>query len=189
MDWHWPVTFQDSTFVEIGVNPNIEVIREPFTINSRRNIQIPPGRYEFNEYFVLANTNSAKPLSFNLRYSNGDFYDGYRRGYTVGTTARVNEHFNVTTNIAFNDIELPGGAFTTTLVTGRVNYYYNTKVFLNALLQYNTDARQWSSNVRFNVIHRPLSDIFLVYNERRDTRSGNLIDRALIGKMTYLIAF
>jgi hypothetical protein len=43
--------------------------------------------------------------------------------------------------------------------------------------------------VRFNVIHRPLSDIFLVYNERRDSRSGDLIDRAIIGKMTYLIAF
>ena len=29
MDWHWPITFQNSTFVEIGVNPNIEVIDEP----------------------------------------------------------------------------------------------------------------------------------------------------------------
>ena len=60
---------------------------------------------------------------------------------------------------------------------------------MNALLQYNTDARQWSSNVRLNIIHRPLSDIFLVYNERRDSRIGRMIDRALIAKMTYLIAF
>jgi hypothetical protein len=62
-------------------------------------------------------------------------------------------------------------------------------VFLNALLQYNTDARQWSSNVRFNVIHRPLSDIFFVYNERRDSVTGAMIDRALIAKMTYMLAF
>jgi hypothetical protein len=62
-------------------------------------------------------------------------------------------------------------------------------VFLNALLQYNTDARQWSSNVRFNLIHHPLSDFFLVYNERRDTRSSELINRALIAKLTYLFAF
>ena len=75
------------------------------------------------------------------------------------------------------------------MVSGRVNYFLNTKMALNALLQYNTDARQWSSNIRFNVIHRPLSDIFLVYNERRDSRSGDLISRALIGKVTYLLAF
>jgi hypothetical protein len=189
MDWHWPVTFHNSTFIEIGVNPNVEVIRDSFPINSRRNIRVLPGRYEFNEYFLLANTNAAAPVSFNTRYSIGDFYNGYRRGYTLGTTVRANEHFNVSGNVQFNDIELPQGAFTTTLITGRVNYFLNTKVFLNALLQYNTDARQWSSNLRFNVIHRPLSDIFFVYNERRDSRSGEMIDRALVAKMTYLIAF
>jgi hypothetical protein len=189
MDWHWPVTFHNSTFVEVGINPNIEVLSRDFTINSRRNIKVLPGRYEFNEYFLLANTNSSAPLSFNTRYSIGDFYNGYRRGYTLGTTVRANEHFNVSGSVQFNDIDLPQGAFTTTLVTGRVNYFLNTKVFLNALLQYNTDARQWSSNVRFNVIHRPLSDIYLVYNERRDSRTSELIDRALVAKMTYLVAF
>ena len=72
------------------------------------------------------------------------------------------------------------------LLTGRVNYFFNTKVFVNALVQYNTDAQQWSSNVRLNIIHRPLSDIFLVYNERQDSRTGDLISRAVIAKMTYL---
>ena len=61
-------------------------------------------------------------------------------------------------------------------------------MFVNALLQYNTDSRQWSSNLRFNIIHRPLSDFFLVYNERRDERTDR-IDRAFIAKMTYLFAF
>jgi hypothetical protein len=189
MDFHWPVTLQDSTFIEIGVNPNVEVIREAFPINTRRNINVLPGRYEFNEYFALWRTNGAAPVAFNGRYSIGDFYDGYRRAYEVGTTVRANEHFNVSGNLSFNDIMLSQGSYTTTLLTGRVNYFFNTKVFLNTLLQYNTDARQWSSNMRLNIIHRPLSDFFLVYNERRDSRSGNLINRAVIAKVTYLVAF
>ena len=189
MDWHWPVTFHNSSFVEVGVNPNIEVLTRDFTINTRRNIKVLPGRYEFNEYFILANSNAAAPISFNTRYSIGDFYDGYRRGYTVGTTVRANEHFNVSGTVQLNDIDLPEGAFKTTLLTGRVNYFYNTKVFFNALLQYNTDAQQWSSNVRLNIIHRPLSDFFFVYNERHDSRSGAVLNRALIAKLTYLVAF
>ena len=75
-----------------------------------------------------------------------------------------------------------------TLLTGRVNVNFTTTVFLNALLQYNTDSRQWSSNLRFNIIHRPLSDFFLVYNDRHDDRIERT-DRALIAKMTYLLAF
>jgi hypothetical protein len=189
MDWHWPVTFQNSTFVEIGVNPNIEVIDERFTINARRGIYVDPGRYEFKEYFALANTNSAAPFSMNLRYGNGEFYDGYRRNYTIGGTFRLNEHFNVQLSDQINDIELSSGAYVTHLVTSRFNVYFTTKVFVNALVQYNTDTNQWSSNVRLDIIHRPLSDIYLVYNERRDYRSGDLISRAVIAKMTYLLAF
>jgi hypothetical protein len=175
--------------MEIGINTNVEEVRRPFTVNSARGISVNPGHYEFNEYFIFWNTNAAARLSLNSRFSTGAFYDGYRRAYSVGPAGRVNEHFNMAVNVQVNDITLSTGAFVSTLVTSRVNYNFNTKVFLNALLQYNTDARQWSSNVRFNVIHRPLSDLFLVYNEHRDERSGALIDRALVAKMTYLMAF
>ncbi|MEO7135112.1 MAG: DUF5916 domain-containing protein [Vicinamibacterales bacterium] len=189
MDWHWPVTFQNSAFVEVGTNPNVEVIDERFAINSRRGIYVEPGRYDFKEHFVLANSNAAAPFSMTLRYGNGEFYDGYRRNYTVGGTLRMNEHVNVSLSDQINDIDLPSGSFVTHLVTGRVNYYFNTKMFVNALVQYNTDTNQWSSNVRLDIIHRPLSDIYLVYNERHDSRSGALISRAVIAKMTYLLAF
>jgi len=84
-----------------------------------------------------------------------------------------------------NDIWVSGGSFVTHLFAGRVNYSFSTRAFLNALVQYNSDAGQWSSNIRFNVIHRPLSDFFFVYNERRDDRTGNLVDRALVAKLTY----
>ncbi len=189
MDWHWPVTLQNSSFIEIGANPNIEVIDDRFTINARRGIYVDPGRYEFTEYFVLANSNAAAPFSMNVRYGNGEFYDGYRRNYTIGGTFRLNQHFNLSLSDQINDIDLASGSFVTNLVTARVNYYFNTKVFVNALVQYNTDTNQWSSNVRLDIIHRPLSDIYLVYNERHDTRSGALISRAVIAKMTYLLAF
>jgi hypothetical protein len=150
---------------------------------------VAPGRYEFKEYFALANTNAAARFSSNLRYGSGEFYNGDKRSYQIGGTLRMNEHLNVSLSDSINDIKLPTGSFVTNLVTGRVNYYFNTKVFVNALLQYNTDTQQWSSNVRLDIIHRPLSDIYVVYNERHDSVTGNMLSRALIAKMTYLMAF
>ncbi|MGE0704292.1 MAG: DUF5916 domain-containing protein [Vicinamibacterales bacterium] len=186
-DFHWPFNFNDGGFLEIGINPNVEEVRAPFTINSARGVRVNPGRYEFNEYFFLWNTNSAALFSFTSRYSIGPFYDGYRRGYTFGPTVRVSEHFNASMNLQVNDIELSTGEYVSTLVTSRLDYNFNTRMFVNALLQYNTDSKQWSSNLRFNLIHRPLSDIFLVYNERHDDRF-NRTDRAFVAKMTYLMA-
>ena len=59
-------------------------------------------------------------------------------------------------------------------------------MFLNAFVQYNGQSDSWLTNIRFNLIHRPLSDIYVVWNETRlptDTR------RALMLKYTHLIAF
>ncbi|MGH9314912.1 MAG: DUF5916 domain-containing protein [Vicinamibacterales bacterium] len=189
VDYHVPFNFQNSAFVEVGVNPNVEDILRPFTISQSEGIQIQPGRYEFNEWFVIANSDRAAPLAFTSRYSIGDFYDGYRRGYQIGGTARLNAHLNVSGNWTINDIDLPQGSFVTHLFASRVNYSFSTRAFLNAFIQYNSDARQWSSNIRFNIIHRPLSDFFLVYNERRVSEGGDLLDRAIVAKMTYMVQF
>ena len=100
---------------------------------------------------------------------------------------RASHKFNGSVTFTHNNISLADGHYKTNLVSTRVNYSFSTSVFLNALVQYNSDARQWSSNIRFNVSHRPLSDFFLVYNERRNSLTGGLQDRALIAKLTYMI--
>jgi hypothetical protein len=46
-----------------------------------------------------------------------------------------------------------------------------------------------SSNIRFNITHRPLSDLYLVFNERRDTINGQLVERAFTVKLTNLFSF
>ncbi|MBI2189129.1 MAG: carbohydrate binding family 9 domain-containing protein [Acidobacteria bacterium] len=187
--YHWNFNFQDGSNAEIGFNPMIEDVPEAFTINSATRTQVNTGRYEFTEYFAFWRTNEAAMLSFNTRYAVGDFYDGYRRQLNFGPSVRMTEKFNASVNLQLNDISLSTGSFISKLVTTRVNYNFNTKMFFNALVQYNSDNRQWTSNLRFNIIHRPLSDFYLVYNERRDERSGILLSRAVIAKMTYLMAF
>jgi hypothetical protein len=152
-------------------------------------VTIAPGRYEYTEYFLTYRPNDSARASMGLRYSLGKFYGGYKRGYAWGPTFRPNEKFNASLTMQLNDISLPTGSYLSTLTTSRVNYNFNTKVFVNALLQYNTDSHQLSSNIRFNVIHRPLSDFFFVYNEHRDEFTGLLQDRSLIAKMTYMVAF
>jgi len=62
-------------------------------------------------------------------------------------------------------------------------------MFLNALIQYNELLLETSSTIRFNLIHKPLSDLFLVYSERRATTGGERLEWALIAKLTYVFEF
>ncbi len=187
-DFHLPFFLSNGGFVEVGANTNVEVISTPFALNAARGAVITAGRHEYTEYFGTVAGNGAARVTPSFRYSVGRFYDGYRRSYAFGPSLHVNEKLSASVNLQLNDITLPAAAYLSTLATARINYNFNTKVFLNTLLQYSTDTHQLSSNIRFNVIHRPLSDFFFVYNEHRDERAGIRQDRSLIAKLTYMLA-
>jgi hypothetical protein len=67
-------------------------------------------------------------------------------------------------------------------------YSFSTNMFLDTLLQYRNDVKQFSANVRFNLIHRPLSDFFIVYNESQFTDITSR-RRGLVVKYTQMFAF
>ena len=62
-------------------------------------------------------------------------------------------------------------------------------MFLDSLVQYRTDVQQFSANVRFNLIHRPLSDFFVVYNESQFTDTTQAAGRGIVVKYTQMFAF
>ena len=189
VDYRWTTILPDGANFQYGLTSSTENLIAPFTISSRRGIRIQPGRHQFNEQSLSYRSNQSAKLALTGRVAAGDFYDGTKRTYQAGATARVNIHLTVAVNWTHNDIDLPAGAYNTNLVSTRIVYGFTTTQFLNALIQYNTDANQWTSNIRFNIIHRPLSDFFLVYNDQRDSRSGDLINRAVIAKLTYMMQF
>ena len=68
-------------------------------------------------------------------------------------------------------------------------YAFTPRAFFNAYIQYNADTHLVSSNIRFNWTHHPLSDLYIVYNDTRNTLTGQLRERAFIVKLTNLFSF
>jgi hypothetical protein len=190
INYHYAIRFQDGSFLEPGINRTMERITEPFTISRAHGIQVPPGIYNYDEYFILARNDQARRLYASVRFGLGGFYGGYKHSYEISASYRMSYKANASLEYTHANISLPqpNGHFKNHLLALRFNYSFSTTVFLNTLIQYNSDAGEWISNTRFNIIHRPLSDLFLVYNERRNSHSGDLIDRALILKLTYMLA-
>jgi hypothetical protein len=60
--------------------------------------------------------------------------------------------------------------------------------FASAFLQSVESNGKLVSNVRLNYIHAPLSDVFLVFTERRDLDALRVIERALTLKLTRLLS-
>tara|TARA_B100000749_G_scaffold216947_1_gene171864 strand:- start:366 stop:563 length:198 start_codon:yes stop_codon:yes gene_type:complete len=65
-------------------------------------------------------------------------------------------------------------------------------MFTSALLQYNSANTTIAANVRFRWEYQPGSELFVVYNEQRDTlahRFPEMENRAFIVKVTRLFRF
>jgi hypothetical protein len=85
-----------------------------------------------------------------------------------------------------NRLELDGDRFSAGVWGARLAYDHSTTLFGTALVQYDDRAGEVVSNVRLNWVHAPLSDLFLVYTERRKTSGGAAFDRRLTLKVTKL---
>lgn len=65
----------------------------------------------------------------------------------------------------------------------------STRLLASAFVQYVELADERVANFRVNYIHAPLSDIFLVFTERRAMGANALTERVLTLKVTKLLAF
>ena len=188
--------FSDASSVVAQVTQESEVLSAPFRPQGiPAGKSIAPGSYDFLSGVVSYNPANSKKLAPSLDYRFGNFYSGDREGYSVGLRYRSNEHFTATLTFNRDTISLPQGvSFHTDLASLRLDTAFSTRMYLNAFIQYNSVTHQWLSNIRYDFVHHPLSDIYIVYN---DTRFQNVLNptaaqvptRALILKVTHLLSF
>jgi hypothetical protein len=152
-------------------------------------VTLARGDYTFDRYTAQFSTNQRKKISGSGTLSAGDFYGGDRTQATAAVTLKPNYHLSMNLSYDRNQVDLPNGSFTTQLVGAKFIYGFSPRAFLNAFLQYNADTRLVSSNIRFDLIHRPLSDLYIVYNDTRDTALGQVRERAFVVKLTNLFTF
>ena len=150
-------------------------------------VVVPVGVYE--DWTLRGSVESTRARTFfgELGGGGGGFWGGHR-WFVEGDLAFNSPHVGLELGYEHNDVDIPSGAFTTDLIRSRIRLALNTKLFGNALIQYNSQSGAFSANVRINFIYRPGSDLFIVFNETRGISGGRWDPeaRALIVKLTYL---
>ena len=121
------------------------------------------------------------------------FYGGHRwsYGYSNGRV-KLHPQLAVEPGISVNQVTTPFGDFTTQLYSSRVTYTVTPLMFVSGLVQYNSARNSLSTNVRLRWEYQPGSELFVVYNEGRDTGVSGLPDlqnRALVVKVNRLFRF
>lgn len=183
------ITWNNGSYFEYAFEPRTEAIAKPFAINP--GVVIPVGRYDWYQHLLLFEGDHSRALSGSIRATVGDFWSGTQRTAQLSLLYRPTYRMVFDLGLQVSDIalHLPEASFRTTLASLRSGYSFSTNVFLDALVQYRTDLKQFSANVRFNLIHRPLSDFFIVYNESQFTDARQTAGRGIVVKYTQMFSF
>ena len=185
------IDMENSDTLQLSVRDSFEFLPRPFDI--AQGVTLPVGDYAGTTATLQYSFGQQRMLSGTVSLEYGAFFSGRRTALAI-RRGRVNlgTQVSVEPSYAFNDVHLDEGTFQTHLLGSRVTYTMTPLMFTSALVQYNSAAEAVTTNVRLRWEYRPGSELFVVYNEQRDTRTVGFPDlggRAFIVKINRLFRF
>jgi hypothetical protein len=185
------VELESSDAFTVQGSRNFERLVDPFPVGG--GVEVAPGRYSFSNVRASYMFGPQRPVSGTVSVQVGNFYDGTIKsiGVSQGRVV-VTNRLGLEPSISFNRLELVAGDVDQTVTRLRGDYAFTPRMFASALVQYNSSDRIFSSNLRFRWEYRPGSELFVVWTDEHDTRSGQnvgLRTRALAIKVTRLLRY
>ena len=185
------IRFENSDEFDVTYTRTYEFLDEPFQIAPA--VTIPVGGYSFQDVRTSFTLGTQRKLAGTVAAQHGSFFSGNKTSLElISGRLELTPQLSVEPGASFNWVDLPEGDFTTELATARTTYTMTPWMFVSTLLQYNASNNSLGVNVRFRWEYQPGSELFVVYNEQRNTltpRSPELENRAFIIKVNRLFRF
>ena len=186
------IEFENADMFTVTSTRSYEFLEQPFQIAP--GVTIPAGGYTFRDTQASFTLAPQRVLAGTVSLQHGSFFSGDKTtvGFSRGRL-ELTPQLSMEPSVSYNRVDLPEGRFTTNLVTTRTTYTVTPQMFVSGLLQYNSSAHSLSTNVRLRWEYQPGSELFVVYNEQRDTlvptRFPELANRAFVVKINRLFRF
>ena len=166
----------------------------PFVVYNRpgNRVVIAPGKYGWTQHAFEYNHDPSARVTATTRFRIGHYYNGDFNSLEFTSDYRITPKATASVGWTRQDVDLPSGSFVNNLVPIKANYSFTTMTSLSALLQYNGQTGQFSSNIRFAWLNRSGTGLFVVFNDRRDLLSSTAIEtlgRSFVVKYTRLVDF
>jgi Domain of unknown function (DUF5916) len=163
--------FRSGDRVELNVNPTGERLAAPFEIAD--GVVIEPGAYHWRRYRLEAGTAQKRPLSSQVTWWFGRFYDGLLDQIEWEGTWNPTPLLTLELSGEHNIGRLKGGDFTETIVGTRARINLSPDLTVASYLQYDTTTKSVGVNNRLRWTFTPAGDVFVVYNHN----VRNILDR------------
>jgi len=165
----WFFSSKNSWMGMIGLNYRIDQLEEDFEIADP--VIVPEGRYEYLSTELMLQTPGTSSFWALFMFEGGAYFDGYKLSpsvepkWNLGASVELGGIYRIDL-IRFPDRDQKLNNHIAGL---RALYMLSTKLSLSAFIQYNSAINKVLSNVRFRYNPREGTDLYIVFNEGRNT--------------------
>lgn len=193
-DASFEIQLENSDRLRVSATDRYEFLSDAFSIAP--GVTLPVGGYGFRDAGVSYSFGQQRPVSGTVSIRLGRFWSGESKSLRLSRgRVEVTPQFSVEPSVSLNWVDLPQGRFATHVGRVRMNYTVSPRMFFSGLLQYNSSADIFSTNVRLRWEYSPGSELFVVYTEDRETdllmpdRWSGLRNRGFVVKLNRLLRF
>ncbi len=184
------IDFENSDVLTFEYSRNYEFLSVPFEV--ARDVAVPVGGHRFQEVSASYQLGPQRSVSGTLSVGRGGFFTGNRTQIGYSGRANLSAQFAIEPRVSLDWVDLPQGSFRVTLLGARPTFTITPRMFVSALVQYNSATRSLETNVRWRWEYQPGSDLFVVYTDGRDTAGRGfpqLLNRGIAVKFTRFLRF
>ncbi|MBS1817380.1 MAG: carbohydrate binding family 9 domain-containing protein [Acidobacteria bacterium] len=183
----------NSDTFSFDVSRNYERLVNRFEVGKK--LFVPAGEYEMTQSHATYTFGQQRPLSGSLTAARSGFYGGTLTELTWSGRVELSRQFYLEPQLSWNKVDVPQGKANSNLYSSRATYTLSTRMFVSALIQYQSRTDSVTTNARFRWEYLPGSELFVVYSDGRTTVDAfgrsvgfpELQNRSFIVKVTRLL--
>ncbi len=160
---------------QVALHYNRETLEEDFELLDP--VMVPRGNYTYPNAELMLYPPQSRAVSAILMFEGGGYYDGVRVSPGIKPLWNLGASLEAGGFYQFDYVRFPerDQRLTNHIAGLQLLYMLSTRVSFSGYLQYNTASHQFLSNLRFRYNPKEGTDLYLVFNEGRNT----LLDREI----------
>jgi hypothetical protein len=165
----WNFSSKTSWMGSIGPVYRIDQLEEEYEVAD--DVIVPSGRYEYLSGELMLQTPGTRAFYSILMFEGGGYFDGYKLSPSIQPKWNLGASVELGGIYRLDLIRFPGRdqRLNNHIAGLRALYMFSTKLSLSAFVQYNSAIHQVISNVRFRYNPKEGTDLYVVFNEGRNT--------------------
>ncbi len=185
--WQW--VFETGDTLEVDQSLLTEHLDTPFEVSP--GVTLMPGSYHFRRYRIDAITARKRPLSAELAWWFGQFYNGTLHEISMTGNWSPTPLFTLELSAERDIGRLPVGNFVQSLFGTRIRLNVSPDLQLSSYLQYDSVSQSFGTNNRLRWTIRSFGDLFVIYNHnvRDEANRWRFDSNQLLVKFQYTFRY